>query len=124
MRGTLGLQRDKLSGRPLCPARAAVLESTAMSVTRNGIDIPPHIFREYDIRGVALDGFGKEVELTPGFTELLGRAVATMLAEHRRTGKPRVVVGRDARQSGESLAYALSTGLRSAGADVIDDSEL
>ena len=100
--------------------RAAVLESTAMSVTRNGIDIPPHIFREYDIRGVALDGFGKEVELTPGFTELLGRAVATMLAERRGTGKPRVIVGRDARQSGESLASALSTGLRSAGADVID----
>lgn len=87
---------------------------------KDNIDIPAHIFREYDIRGVALDGYDQKVELTDQLTELLGRAVASILREQRASGYPRVVVGRDARLSGERLANALKIGLTAGGADVID----
>jgi phosphomannomutase / phosphoglucomutase len=82
--------------------------------------IPAWVFREYDIRGVALKGYGKEMEITADFTENLGRAVATILRGRRKSGMPRVVIGRDARMSGPNLAAALTRGLTGGGVDVID----
>ncbi len=81
--------------------------------------IPAHIFREYDIRGIALEGYGSDVELTDEFTTLLGRAYGTILKRRRTAGNPRVVIGHDARESGVRLSIALSEGLRSAGVSVI-----
>jgi phosphomannomutase/phosphoglucomutase len=80
---------------------------------------PAYIFREYDIRGVALDGYGREVELTDEFTRTLGRGFGTMLRRRRETGSPRIVIGHDARKSGEKLVAALADGLRSSGVSVI-----
>ncbi len=60
------------------------------------------------IRGVA------NVELTPELVVALGRAVARTIAATT------FVVGRDTRRSGPMLQAALSTGLASEGADVVD----
>jgi len=80
---------------------------------------PGYVFREYDIRGVALEGYGREVELTDLFTATLGRAFGTMLRRRRGTGMPRVVMGHDVRQSGVRLCKVLSESLRSTGVEVI-----
>ena len=106
-------------GELACRGDGPVLEFPIMSA-RNTDTIPSHIFREYDIRGIAVESKGKAVELTWEFTEGLGQAVATMLGKKRPDGKPRVVIGRDARPSGEKLAQALASGLNKGGADVID----
>jgi phosphomannomutase / phosphoglucomutase len=73
---------------------------------------PAHVFREYDIRGNA------ETDLSDELVESLGRAVATEL----RDGGPAidVAVGRDCRLSSDRLYAALTSGLRRAGANVID----
>lgn len=91
-----------------------------MSPQSTGNLIPQHIFREYDIRGIALPGYGPDVELTPDFTRRLGFAFATKLKIRRKMGTPRVVIGRDARQSGEILMATLSDGLRAGGVDVVN----
>ena len=72
---------------------------------------PPHIFREYDIRGVA----GRDIDANTAYR--LGLAYAAMLpGEDRRP----VVVGRDVRLSGPQLQQALMQGLMDAGRDIID----
>ncbi len=64
------------------------------------------------VRGVA------NVELTPELVLALGRAVARTIVA------PEFVVGRDTRRSGPLLQAALSAGVASEGADVIDVGEL
>jgi phosphomannomutase/phosphoglucomutase len=77
--------------------------------------IPSHIFREYDIRGVA------ETDLTTALIERLGRGLAHLLRQDEEPGKPlRVVVLRDCRLSGPRLQAALTAGLVQGGAQVID----
>lgn len=78
--------------------------------------IPSHIFREYDIRGVA------ETDLTSPLIERLGRGLAQLLRQSdEESGKPlRVVVARDCRLSGPRLQAALTSGLVQGGAQVID----
>ncbi|MFN2427686.1 MAG: phosphomannomutase/phosphoglucomutase [Candidatus Binatia bacterium] len=71
----------------------------------------PQIFREYDIRGVAGVDYDEE------FSELLGRAFASMLLER---GITRTAVGRDCRLSSPAQCAALKKGIRGAGVDVID----
>jgi len=72
---------------------------------------PDHVFREYDIRGIA----GRDI--TPAFARALGRAHAAMLpAEEARP----VVVGRDVRESGPELMAAVIDGVTAAGRDVLD----
>jgi phosphomannomutase/phosphoglucomutase len=69
------------------------------------------IFKAYDIRGV-LDS-----TLDAGIARKIGQAFgAAALAK----GERKVVIGRDGRLSGPSLAAALAEGLREAGVDVID----
>ena len=66
------------------------------------------VFKAYDIRGIAGD------ELDVEFSERLGKAIATHL------GAKCVSVVRDIRESSPSYHKAFVSGLRSAGADVID----
>jgi phosphomannomutase / phosphoglucomutase len=77
--------------------------------------IPRHIFREYDIRGVA------DVDLTDDLTRGLGRAFARILQRDAKPGAapPRVAVGRDGRLSSDRLFAALTDGLLTGGVDVI-----
>ena len=71
----------------------------------------PHIFREYDIRGLV------ETDLTGEGMERLGRGLGTLVARARgRT----VVVGRDCRESSPRLRDALCRGLTATGLDVLD----
>ena len=73
--------------------------------------LPRHIFREYDIRGLA------EEELTDETAGLMGRAFGTILIEQK---KKKVVLGHDLRPSSGRLVSALAGGLRSSGCDVLD----
>jgi phosphomannomutase len=57
------------------------------------------------------------VDLTP---ELVARQAAALGAWARASGKPAVVLGRDARTSGPMFAHAATAGLLSVGCDVID----
>ncbi len=72
---------------------------------------PRHIFREYDVRGIA----GSEID--EAFSHQAGKAFAAMLPEN----DPRpVVVGRDVRLSSPALHAAAIGGLADAGRDVLD----
>lgn len=74
-------------------------------------DFPRHIFREYDIRGIA----GEEV--TPELAYRLGQCLTQLLPD---ADNPTVIVGRDVRLSGPSIQQAVMDGLTDAGVDVID----
>ncbi|ATX79980.1 phosphomannomutase [Mariprofundus aestuarium] len=74
-------------------------------------DFPHHVFREYDIRGIA------GTDITEDLAYRLGKAYAAMLP----AGESRaVIVGRDVRLSGMALQSALIKGLTDAGVNVID----
>ncbi|HEX6254921.1 MAG TPA: phosphoglucosamine mutase [Euzebyales bacterium] len=70
------------------------------------------LFGTDGIRGVA------NTELTPELVVGLGRALVRTLREEG-TDRPKVLVGRDPRASGEMLEAALVAGVTSAGGDVI-----
>jgi phosphomannomutase/phosphoglucomutase len=71
----------------------------------------PHIFREYDVRGLV------DTDLTDAVVENLGRGLATMV---KRQGGSTIVVGRDARLSGPRFNEAFLKGATSTGVHVID----
>jgi phosphomannomutase/phosphoglucomutase len=73
--------------------------------------IPSHIFREYDIRGVA------DRDMADDLIVDLGRALGTFLM---RAGARRIAVGRDCRLSSPRLHHALVTGLLETGLALID----
>ena len=76
-----------------------------------------------DIRGVALEGVPNEtVNLTPEVMTRLGQAFATWLAQSKNTTSShlKIALGRDSRLSGPNLLGAVSDGIRSVGAAVID----
>ncbi len=75
--------------------------------------LSPHIFREYDIRGVA------ERDLTDDMTRRIGAGLAELLRP-ASGAPPHVVVGRDCRASGPRLFEALLLGLTEGGARVSD----
>ena len=74
-------------------------------------ELPPEIFKAYDIRGIV----GKT--LTPAIVERIGQAIGSAARARNQT---RVVVGRDGRLSGPELVAALARGLASTGCEVID----
>jgi phosphomannomutase/phosphoglucomutase len=77
------------------------------------MNVPPTIFRQYDIRGVVGD------ELDAQVAHAIGRAVAT--EARKRIGRaPRLAVGRDNRPSGDVLAHAVLDGMAAAGATAVD----
>ncbi len=71
----------------------------------------PHIFREYDIRGIA------EEDLTDEVTFGIGRAFGTLVI---RGGGTRVVLGHDVRLSGPRLHPIVAEGMVATGLEVID----
>ena len=73
--------------------------------------INPHIFRQYDIRGVA------DRDLASETVSLLGRAFGTHVRQH---GSNEVIVGRDSRISSQRLRDDLVRGLMAAGCRVVD----
>ena len=74
--------------------------------------VPAHIFREYDIRGVA------DRDLSSDLVVGIGRGLGAMLWKDGQA--PRIAVGRDCRVSGPRLHEALLRGLVRAGVQVID----
>ncbi len=77
----------------------------------------PHVFREYDIRGIA------GVDLTPEFAECLGLAYAQFLNQYSKpietSGPFKVSLAWDCRLSSEEYKNALLQGLISGGLDVV-----
>ncbi|MDX8398310.1 MAG: phosphomannomutase/phosphoglucomutase [Mariprofundaceae bacterium] len=72
---------------------------------------PHHIFREYDIRGIA------DTDINETFAYQLGRSFASMVP----SGEIRPIsIGRDVRLSGQGLQNAVIQGILDAGFDVID----
>lgn len=72
-----------------------------------------------DIRGVALDGYGEEVNLTQAAANKLTRAFVVYLKEKNPQAK-KVAVGRDSRLSGPALAESVKNALSESGMDVLD----
>ena len=68
------------------------------------------LFGTDGVRGVA------NRELTPELALQLGRAGAVVLAE--KSGRPKILIGKDTRISGDMLEAALIAGTTSTGADV------
>jgi len=91
----------------LCRSKPSELLANSLRM----IAIPEHVFRAYDIRGLA------EQELGGDFAYRLGRAYASLLPSNNQ--RP-VVVCRDARLSGPALQAQVVSGLTSAGTDVCD----
>ncbi|MFI2811197.1 MULTISPECIES: phosphomannomutase/phosphoglucomutase [Microbulbifer] len=81
---------------------------SAMGAVR---DFPAHVFRAYDIRGIA----GEEID--EPFAYQLGRALGT-LALH--AGEELLMVGRDGRNSSELLTGCLIEGILDSGCDCVD----
>ncbi len=74
------------------------------------VTLPEHIFREYDIRGIA------ETELNPEVVCAIGKAYGTWL---HREGVSKAVVGGDIRMSSPRIMENVTQGLQEVGVDVI-----
>ncbi|MBM3356874.1 MAG: phosphomannomutase/phosphoglucomutase [Betaproteobacteria bacterium] len=75
------------------------------------MQLPPEIFKAYDIRGIV----GRN--LTAEIAEAIGRAIGS---EARARGQAAVAIGRDGRHSGPELSGGLARGLQASGVNVID----
>ena len=73
----------------------------------------PHIFRQYDIRGVV----GRDLD--SDVAEAIGRSFGTLL-RRRKQGDLRVALGRDNRLSSDGLAGGVRAGLVKTGIQVVD----
>ena len=76
-------------------------------------NLDPHIFRAYDIRGVA------NTQITEEACLWVGKAFGSTLKELYNTEHPTVAVGRDARTHGPQFEEAVITGLISTGCHVL-----
>jgi phosphomannomutase/phosphoglucomutase len=77
--------------------------------------VNPHIFRQYDIRGVV----GRDIDVS--VAESIGRGFGTLLRRRNAGSGPlRVALGRDNRLSSDDLAAGVRRGLTGAGVDVLD----
>ena len=74
------------------------------------MQVNPHIFRGYDLRGLVGEDLSEEL------AENLGMAYGTML---KNQGVTKAVIGRDCRESGENYATALIRGLNKTGVDTV-----
>jgi phosphomannomutase/phosphoglucomutase len=78
------------------------------------MQVPAHIFREYDVRGIV------ERDLQPDVVRATGRAFATFLARELGESEPTIALGRDVRPSSDPLRVLLVEGLIGAGAKIMD----
>ena len=78
--------------------------------------LPAHIFREYDIRGIAGTDLSEEV------VERIGKAFATSLRRKRPNNC--AVIGHDGRLTSRSYAHAVMDGITACGMNVIDIGEV
>jgi phosphomannomutase/phosphoglucomutase len=77
--------------------------------------VPGHVFREYDIRGVA------DTELSSELVRAIGQAFAMAIIEGSPKGRfVRIAVARDCRLSSPRLFDALTEGIMGTGAEVIE----
>lgn len=75
----------------------------------------PHVFRQYDIRGVV----GRDLDAEAA--RRIGRGFATLLRRSRPgSGDLRIAIGRDNRLTSDELAAATVEGITQAGVDVVD----
>lgn len=77
--------------------------------------VDPHIFREYDIRGIAA------LELTDDLAVAVARAYGTVMV---REGRRRIALGRDVRESSPRLLERWAEGLQSCGLTILDVGEV
>lgn len=82
------------------------------------MQINPHIFRAYDIRGIADPQDSNPADLTEESVYLIGKATATYLRENYQTRN--MAVGMDNRLSGPKLKAAFIKGITECGLDAID----
>ena len=85
------------------------------------IEINPHIFRAYDIRGKAIHEDPSKIDLTPESVYVISRAIATYMRQKlnkRHDEMLHIVVGRDCRLTGGVLLDAMIKGLRHANCKV------
>jgi phosphomannomutase/phosphoglucomutase len=75
------------------------------------MEINPHIFREFSIRGIA------DSDLTDDVVIRIGQAIGTFFVQ--RSGQT-LVIGRDIRLSSDRLGQALAIGIQQTGLDIID----
>jgi phosphomannomutase/phosphoglucomutase len=78
------------------------------------MQVPAHIFREYDIRGLV------DEEVTPELVHALGRGFATFVIRKLGKDAPTLAVGRDVRPSSDPYRDAMVEGLRASGARILD----
>src|SRR4030065_2273255 len=71
----------------------------------------PHVFREYDVRGIVGDDLNEE------FVFNLGRAIGTYALQHKIKN---MTIGRDCRLSSEGFSDYLMQGLNRTGINTID----
>ena len=75
------------------------------------MEISKNIFRGYDLRGVVPEEINEDV------AREIGKGFATLM---KRQGNTKIIVGRDARLSADSLFNALCDGITSTGMDVVN----
>ena len=94
------------------PEAAAAQPAQAGGGPAQGSSMPPaHVFREYDIRGLA------QTEINVHVIRWIGAAIGT---EIRRQGRNTAMLGRDARTSGTELIKPLAKGLMTCGVNIIN----
>jgi phosphomannomutase/phosphoglucomutase len=93
------------------PAEMAQPDAQAAGLDLGMPLIPAHVFRAYDIRGIA------ETELDDDIVELVGKAIGTAALQ---AGSDTLVVGRDGRLSSARIHEALISSLLATGCDVVD----
>ncbi len=86
-------------------------DSTDTELDDSNVEIPKHIFRAYDIRGIA------ETDISPAIAQLVGKAVAS---EALKKDEKAILIGRDARTHSPVLFKYLVQGVLSTGCNVID----
>ncbi len=85
--------------------------TTDSSKNVSTIDVPTHIFRAYDIRGIV------DTDLTPEIAEFIGKAVATEALEQ---GETTLLIGMDTRIHSPLFYEHVERGVTSTGCNVIN----
>lgn len=81
-------------------------------------EINPHIFRAYDIRGIADPDDGSQADLTEETVYLIGKGTGTYIRQ--KYGTANMAVGCDNRLTGDKLKAAFIKGINETGIDTVD----